>query len=85
MLNRITNAGCKIYLVYLQSMNFYFRGLCTIFNVPGNYYDFSRSSSEGDAQALRSDWEIAMKDLARVLDASPIECGGRLAATMTYE
>ncbi|MCX6233912.1 MAG: hypothetical protein NT175_04195 [Bacteroidetes bacterium] len=48
----------------------FFKGLASIFNVPGNYYDFnySQSNEEADYKALKTDWSIIGQDIRNAVD-----------------
>ncbi|PXY41198.1 hypothetical protein DMB65_09600 [Flavobacterium cheongpyeongense] len=50
---------------YLFSKCTFWRGIGSVFNVPGNYYEFhiSETELEADHKALTSDWENIGEDI----------------------
>ena len=50
-------------------------GMGSIFNIPGDYFDYSysRNNIEADNEALKRDWETIGKDIRRSTLAIPHE------------
>lgn len=50
-------------------------GAGSIFNIAGNYFDYnySHSTDEADAKAIRSDWGMIGQDMFEVIEHTPID------------
>ncbi|KAF2515079.1 hypothetical protein E0W68_13130 [Flavobacterium salilacus subsp. salilacus] len=55
----------KLETGFLYSKCSFLRGIGSVFNLPGNYYDFDYSDTENEAdkKALYSDWENVGADI----------------------
>lgn len=49
----------------------FLRGMGSVFNIAGNYYqfDYSDSGAEADFKAISSDWETVGHDMQQILDS----------------
>ena len=52
---------------FLFTKSNFLKGLGSVFNLPGNYYDFNTSETpdEADEKAIMSDWENVGADLRK--------------------
>jgi len=62
------NKTIRITTDYLFPSSDFITGLASVFNLPGNFYDFntSQSAHEADNKALQNDWMMVGQD---ILDA----------------
>lgn len=50
-------------------------GMGSVLNISGRYFDFnySKSASDVDTEAIASDWNMVGKDIQQVLDEKPLK------------
>lgn len=56
---------------FLSPRSHFWMGAGTVFNLPGNYFQFNKSSSEEEAdfRAIESDWGVAGQDIEEAMNA----------------